>query len=193
MISLSAKPAFAAYEWVYTVRSGDTLSQLVERELGMSWYNTDIEDQVRHLNPGINVDWILAGNSITLPEGHIRRAIRLRHEEEERNRQEQERRIREEEERRRREEEERRRQEEEDRRRQEEEDRRKQAEEEAARKKAAEEEERKKREAEENLKLQEEIALMLDESSLQDYTEEISNCSYKNQQEEKVTEMICIN
>lgn len=72
------------YNWTYIVRNGDTLSEIVKRELNMSWYNTNIESVVRRFNPGINVDCIHPGDGITLPEGDIRRRIRLAEEERQR-------------------------------------------------------------------------------------------------------------
>lgn len=75
--SVLAQNAFAVNEWLYTVRKGDTLSEITERELGMSWYSTNIENEIRRLNPGINVNLIRPTQTIWLPEGRIRESRRL--------------------------------------------------------------------------------------------------------------------
>ncbi len=75
--SVLAQNAFAVNEWRYTVRKGDTLSEITKRELGMSWYSTNIENEIRRLNPGINVNLISPTQTIWLPEGRIRESRRL--------------------------------------------------------------------------------------------------------------------
>lgn len=75
--SVLAQNAFAVNEWLYTVRKGDTLSEITEIELGMSWYSTNIENEIRRLNPGINVNLIRPTQTIWLPEGRIRESRRL--------------------------------------------------------------------------------------------------------------------
>ncbi len=40
--SVLAQDAFAVNEWLYTVRKGDTLSEITKRKLGVSWYSTNI-------------------------------------------------------------------------------------------------------------------------------------------------------
>ena len=93
---------FANYEWRYQIREGDTISQIIERELGVPWMS--MIDRVKGLNPGIkNINMIYPGRTIILPEGKIREGRRL--EAEKQRRIEEARRKREEEERRKREEE----------------------------------------------------------------------------------------
>lgn len=75
--SVLSQNAFAVNEWLYTVRKGDTLSEITKRELGMSWYSTNIENEIRRLNPGINVNLIRPTQTIWLPEGRIRESRRL--------------------------------------------------------------------------------------------------------------------
>ena len=75
--SVLSQDAFAVNEWLYTVRKGDTLSEITKRELGVSWYSTNIENEIRRLNPGINVNLISPTQTIWLPEGRIRESRRL--------------------------------------------------------------------------------------------------------------------
>lgn len=102
MISCEIK-ASAVNEWYYTVRAGDCVSVICERELGNAYGYTD---EIERMNPWLDSEHhIWPGNRLLLPEGRIRREQREQREREDRERREKEDHEREERERRQREEE----------------------------------------------------------------------------------------